>query len=56
VPQDPAECERMLDKLDRMEAIEGIRRGLCGMQEGLGEPAEKVFEELGKQFGLPVVK
>ena len=56
VVQDAAAYQRMLEQIDRTEAIEGIQRGLCEMQDGLGEPAEKVFEELGNEFGLPIVR
>ena len=37
---------------DRMEAIEGIRRGLQQEERGEGRPLEEVFAEFRAQHGM----
>ena len=46
VVQDPAAYQRLLDLVERAEAIEGIRRGLESAAKGEGLTAEEVFAEL----------
>jgi prevent-host-death family protein len=46
VVQDAAAYQRLLDEVDRAEAIEGIRKGLRAVQEGRTRPVEDVLEEL----------
>ena len=53
VVQDVKSYQRLLDALDRAEAIEGIRRGLEEMRRGEGIPAEEVFAELRAEYDLP---
>ncbi len=53
VVQDTRSYQRLLDALDRAEALEGIRRGLESMKRGQGRPAEKVFEEMRKKYHIP---
>jgi hypothetical protein len=38
---------------DRMEAIEGIKRGLDSMERNAGKPAEKFFREFFAEKGIP---
>ena len=45
VVQDAASYQKLLEAKDRMEAIEGIRRGLESMKRNAGKPAEKFFRE-----------
>jgi prevent-host-death family protein len=45
VVQDAASYHKLLEAKDRMEAIEGIRRGLESMKRNAGKPAEKFFRE-----------
>jgi prevent-host-death family protein len=49
VVQDAASYQRLLNALDRVEAIEGIRRGLKAVHEGRTRPAEEVFEEIRQE-------
>jgi PHD/YefM family antitoxin component YafN of YafNO toxin-antitoxin module len=53
VVQDAASYQKMLDLLDRVEAIEGIRKGLKSVQEGRTRPVEEVFEEIRQEHEVP---
>ena len=53
IVQDASSYQKMLEVLDRAEAIEGIRRGLDAMARGEGRPAEQVFERLRKRHQIP---
>ncbi|MBN1516937.1 type II toxin-antitoxin system Phd/YefM family antitoxin [Candidatus Sumerlaeota bacterium] len=50
VVQDAEAYQKILDRLD---AIEGIRRGLAEMTAGQGEPAVQVHSEMRKKYGIP---
>jgi prevent-host-death family protein len=45
VVQDAHSYQKLLDAKERMEAIEGIKRGLESMNRNAGKPAEKFFQE-----------
>ena len=45
IVQDAESYQKLLDAKDRMEAIEGIKRGLESMKRNAGKPAEKFFQE-----------
>ncbi len=53
VVQDARAYERLLELVDRAEAIEGIREGLESMKRGEGRPAREVLEEIRKELGIP---
>lgn len=53
VIQDAASYQRMLELIDRAEAITGIKKGLGSMARGEGIPAEKAFEQLRKKRSIP---
>lgn len=44
----------LIEILDRLKAIEGVRQGLESMKEGRGRPAREVLEELRKKHGIPL--
>jgi len=46
VVQDAAAYQKLLELVDRLEAIEGIQQGLGSMQRGGGKPAQEVFTRL----------
>ncbi len=50
VVQDAESYQKLLEAKDRMEAIEGINRGLESMNAG--KPAEKFFQELFSEKGI----
>ena len=50
VVQDAGAYQRMLDLLDRAEAIAGIQRGLASMKRGEGRPLNDMLEELGRKY------
>ena len=51
VIQDAESYQAMLERVERAEAIEGVRRGLEQMKRGEGRPVEEVFTEREAQFG-----
>jgi prevent-host-death family protein len=52
VIQDVASYQRLLELVDRAEAIEGIRQGLESAARGEGRPPEEIFAELRARYGL----
>jgi PHD/YefM family antitoxin component YafN of YafNO toxin-antitoxin module len=53
VVQDAAAYQKLLDRIDRIEAIEGIRQGLESMHRGEGRPAADVFQDLRTKHHIP---
>jgi prevent-host-death family protein len=45
VVQDAESYQKLLEAKDKMQAIEGIKRGLESMKRNAGKPAEKFFQE-----------
>lgn len=52
VVQDANSYQRMLERLDRLEAVEAIRQGLEDVEEGRVRDARSALEELRKKLGL----
>ena len=52
VVQDAVSYQRMLDLIDRAEAIEGIRRGLEEVEQGKTRPAKQVFAKMRKKHRI----
>ncbi|MEX2219443.1 MAG: type II toxin-antitoxin system Phd/YefM family antitoxin [Phycisphaerales bacterium] len=50
VVQDAGAYQKMLDALERAEAIEGIREGLESMKRGGGVPAAEFFADLKRRL------
>lgn len=44
--------QKLLEAQDRIEAIEGIKRGLESMKRNAGKPAEKFFEDFFAEEGI----
>ncbi len=53
VVQDAESYQELLEAKDRMEAIEGIKRGLDSMKRNAGKPADKFFQEFFADKGIP---
>ncbi len=53
VVQDAASYQRLLDLVERAEAVAGIKRGLQSMERGEGLTAEDAFEQLRAKHGIP---
>jgi len=52
VVQDAAAYQKILDALERAEAIEGIRAGIESMKLGKGKPADEFFADLRAKLGM----
>jgi prevent-host-death family protein len=50
VVQDAAAYQELVD---RLESIEGIRRGLGDVKAGRTKPAREVFDRLRRKHGIP---
>src|SRR5690242_21732731 len=53
VIQDAESYQKLLEANERMEAIDGIRRGLESMKRDQGKSAEKFFREFFAEKGIP---
>jgi prevent-host-death family protein len=53
VVQDAASYQRMLELVDRAEAVIGIKKGLESMAREEGIPAEEAFERLRRKHNIP---
>jgi len=53
IVQDAESYQRMLGAVERLETIEGIKRGLAEMERGEGRPAKTVFAKMRKKLGVP---
>src|SRR5258708_22164572 len=53
VVQDAASYQSLLDRVDELEALEGIRRGLADVQAGRVTPLREFEKEFRKSRGLP---
>jgi prevent-host-death family protein len=52
VLQDAASYQRLIEELDRAQAIAGIKEGLESMYRGEGRPARKALEEFASEHGI----
>ena len=53
VVQDAAAYQRMLDLVERAEAIIGIKKGLASMEQGEGVPLENAVKKLRRKQKIP---
>ncbi|MBC7773367.1 MAG: type II toxin-antitoxin system Phd/YefM family antitoxin [Pyrinomonadaceae bacterium] len=52
VVQDAAAYQKMLDVLERVETLQGIRAGLDSMKHGKGKASDEFFADLRAKLGL----
>jgi prevent-host-death family protein len=53
VVQEVDAFQKILDALDRAEAVNGIRRGLADVEAGRGAPLEQVEIEMRRKYKSP---
>jgi len=53
VLQDADTYQRMMDRLDRLEAVEAFRQGLKEVEEGRVHDAHQALEGLRVKLGIP---
>ncbi len=53
VVQDVASYQQVLDLMDRVEAVEGIHRGLDQMHRGKGRPVAQFSKRMRRKYGIP---
>jgi prevent-host-death family protein len=53
VVQDAASYQKLLDRVDELEALEGIKRGLSDVEAGRVTPLREFEREFRKTRGLP---
>ena len=53
VVQDASSYQKLLDLVERAEAIVGIRRGLDSMTRGEGIPLDDAEQQMRKKYDLP---
>ena len=49
VVQDAGSYQQLLELIDRLEAIEGIKQGLKDVEAGRTEPLKKVFSDIRRR-------
>ena len=52
VVQDAQSYQRLLDLIDRLEAIEGIKRGLADVDAGRTKPLAQFDAEMREKYGI----
>lgn len=55
VVQDADAYQRLMELVDRAEALEGIRRGFEDIDQGRTRPAKEALDELRRRRGIPRV-
>lgn len=53
VVQDAAAYQKLLEEWDRLDALEGIRRGLEDLRAGRVRPFDEVMAELEAKYEVP---
>lgn len=53
IVQDAESYQLMLERLEKVDALEGIRRGLEQMEKGEGQSAGDAFAEFRTRHGIP---
>jgi PHD/YefM family antitoxin component YafN of YafNO toxin-antitoxin module len=49
----PTSYQKLMEAQDRLEAVEGIRRGLASADRGEGRPAAEVLTKIRRKHRIP---
>ncbi|MFK0732135.1 MAG: type II toxin-antitoxin system Phd/YefM family antitoxin [Gloeotrichia echinulata IR180] len=53
VVQDAEGYQQLLDRVELLESIVGIRKSIAEFEQGKGIPLKQAFAELREKYGLP---
>ncbi len=53
VVQDPESYQQLLDRIELLESIAGIRKSIEQFEQVEGMPLKEAWKELQKKYGLP---
>jgi prevent-host-death family protein len=53
IVQDAASYQKLLDYIDDLEALEGVKRGLADVKAGRATPLGKFEKDFRKKHGIP---
>src|SRR5689334_11643522 len=53
VVNDPATYAKLLELVDRIETLEGVRESLAEYERGEGRPAADIFEDIRQKHNIP---
>lgn len=53
VVQEAQSYQKLLDLVDRLETIEGVKRGIQDVNEGKTKPLAQVDAEMREKYGIP---
>jgi prevent-host-death family protein len=53
VVQDAESYQQLLDRLELLESIAGIRKSIEEFERGEGMPLKEAFQQLREKYGLP---
>ncbi|NET58568.1 MAG: type II toxin-antitoxin system Phd/YefM family antitoxin [Symploca sp. SIO2E6] len=53
VVQDAQSYQELLDKVELLESIVGIRKSIEEFEQGEGMPLKEAFQQLQEKYGLP---
>jgi len=53
VVQDAESYQQLLDQIELLESLAGIRKSIEEFDQGEGMPLKEAFEQLQKKYGLP---
>jgi prevent-host-death family protein len=56
VVQDAGSYQKLLELVERLEAIAGIRKGLAESKRGEGQPIEDAIQDIREQVESPAVE
>lgn len=56
IVQDAVAYQELLEQIERLEAIEGVRQGLESMRQGKGKSLEEFKAEMSQKHGLPATR